>query len=101
LKAEGCGSKMADDGIGREDTAACRNPTHSMIDFGYRRTPEAPFPPDWHRAPCDVLLFRDRDEDTKLLRCPATGVEHAISNTGLADLVFLVIISPVTDDEKP
>jgi len=29
------------------------------------------------------------------------GVEHAISNTGLVDLVFLVITSPVTDDEKP
>jgi oxalate decarboxylase/phosphoglucose isomerase-like protein (cupin superfamily) len=28
-------------------------------------------------------------------------VEHAISNSGLADLVFLVITSPVTDDEKP
>jgi len=26
------------------------------------------------------------------------GVEHAISNTGLVDLVFLVITSPVTDD---
>jgi mannose-6-phosphate isomerase-like protein (cupin superfamily) len=29
------------------------------------------------------------------------GVEHAISNSGLTDLVFLVITSPVTDDEKP
>ena len=29
------------------------------------------------------------------------GVEHAISNSGLSDLVFLVITSPVTDDEKP
>jgi mannose-6-phosphate isomerase-like protein (cupin superfamily) len=28
------------------------------------------------------------------------GVEHAISNSGLVDLVFLVITSPVTDDEK-
>src|SRR3979411_439163 len=28
------------------------------------------------------------------------GVEHAISNTGLVDLVFLVITSPVTDDGK-
>ena len=28
-------------------------------------------------------------------------VEHAISNSGLTDLVFLVITSPVTDDEKP
>jgi mannose-6-phosphate isomerase-like protein (cupin superfamily) len=27
------------------------------------------------------------------------GVEHAISNTGLVDLVFLVITSPVTDGE--
>ena len=27
------------------------------------------------------------------------GVEHSISNTGLVDLVFLVITSPVTDDE--
>jgi hypothetical protein len=27
--------------------------------------------------------------------------EHAISNSGLVDLVFLVITSPVTDDEKP
>jgi len=26
------------------------------------------------------------------------GVEHAISNTGLVDLVFLVVTSPVTDD---
>jgi mannose-6-phosphate isomerase-like protein (cupin superfamily) len=25
------------------------------------------------------------------------GVEHAISNSGLVDLVFLVITSPVTD----
>jgi len=25
-------------------------------------------------------------------------VEHAISNSGLVDLVFLVITSPVTDD---
>jgi mannose-6-phosphate isomerase-like protein (cupin superfamily) len=29
------------------------------------------------------------------------GVEHAISNSGLVDLVFLVVTSPVTDDEKP
>ena len=29
------------------------------------------------------------------------GVEHAISNSGLIDLVSLVITSPVTDDEKP
>jgi quercetin dioxygenase-like cupin family protein len=28
------------------------------------------------------------------------GVLHAISNTGLTDLVFLVVTSPVTDDEK-
>ena len=28
------------------------------------------------------------------------GVEHAISNTGLVDLIFLVITSPVTDDEQ-
>jgi hypothetical protein len=28
-------------------------------------------------------------------------VEHAISNSGLVHLVFLVITSPVTDDEKP
>jgi mannose-6-phosphate isomerase-like protein (cupin superfamily) len=28
------------------------------------------------------------------------GVEHAISNSGLVDLVFLVITSPVTDDAK-
>jgi mannose-6-phosphate isomerase-like protein (cupin superfamily) len=26
------------------------------------------------------------------------GVDHAISNTGLTDLVFLVVTSPVTDD---
>ena len=26
------------------------------------------------------------------------GIEHAIANTGLVDLVFLVITSPVTDD---
>jgi mannose-6-phosphate isomerase-like protein (cupin superfamily) len=29
------------------------------------------------------------------------GVEHSIANTGLVDLVFLVVTSPVTDDEKP
>jgi mannose-6-phosphate isomerase-like protein (cupin superfamily) len=29
------------------------------------------------------------------------GVEHSIANTGLTDLVFLVVTSPVTDDEKP
>ncbi|OAF03697.1 cupin [Bradyrhizobium centrolobii] len=29
------------------------------------------------------------------------GVEHAISNSGLTDLVFLVVTSPVIDDEKP
>jgi mannose-6-phosphate isomerase-like protein (cupin superfamily) len=29
------------------------------------------------------------------------GVEHAISNSGLVDLVFLVVTSPVTDNEKP
>ena len=28
------------------------------------------------------------------------GVEHSINNTGLVDLVFLVITSPVTDDTK-
>ena len=28
------------------------------------------------------------------------GVEHAISNTGLVDLVFLVVTSPVTDDAQ-
>jgi mannose-6-phosphate isomerase-like protein (cupin superfamily) len=28
------------------------------------------------------------------------GVEHSISNTGLVDLVFLVVTSPVTDEEK-
>ena len=26
------------------------------------------------------------------------GVEHAIENTGLVDLVFLVVTSPVTDE---
>ena len=26
------------------------------------------------------------------------GIDHAISNTGLTDLVFLVVTSPVTDD---
>ena len=26
------------------------------------------------------------------------GIEHDIDNTGLVDLVFLVITSPVTDD---
>jgi mannose-6-phosphate isomerase-like protein (cupin superfamily) len=26
------------------------------------------------------------------------GVEHAIGNTGLVDLVFLVVTSPVTDE---
>ena len=29
------------------------------------------------------------------------GVEHDIQNTGLVDLVFLVITSPVTDDAPP
>lgn len=29
------------------------------------------------------------------------GIEHSISNTGLVDLVFLVVTSPVTDGEKP
>ena len=29
------------------------------------------------------------------------GVEHSIANTGLVDLVFLVVTSPVTDDERP
>ena len=29
-----------------------------------------------------------------------SGVEHAISNTGLVDLIFLVITSPVSDDEQ-
>jgi len=29
------------------------------------------------------------------------GVPHAISNTGLVDLVFLVVTSPVSDDAKP
>jgi mannose-6-phosphate isomerase-like protein (cupin superfamily) len=29
------------------------------------------------------------------------GVEHAIANSGLTDLVFLVVTSPVTDDDKP
>jgi mannose-6-phosphate isomerase-like protein (cupin superfamily) len=29
------------------------------------------------------------------------GVEHSIANTGLADLVFLVVTSPATDDETP
>jgi mannose-6-phosphate isomerase-like protein (cupin superfamily) len=29
------------------------------------------------------------------------GVKHAISNTGLVDLVFLVVTSPVTDGEEP
>ena len=28
------------------------------------------------------------------------GVPHAISNTGLVDLVFLVVTSPVSDDAK-
>jgi mannose-6-phosphate isomerase-like protein (cupin superfamily) len=28
------------------------------------------------------------------------GIEHDIANTGLVDLVFLVITSPVTDDTK-
>ena len=29
------------------------------------------------------------------------GVPHAISNTGVADLVFLVVTSPVSDDAEP
>jgi mannose-6-phosphate isomerase-like protein (cupin superfamily) len=28
------------------------------------------------------------------------GIEHSISNSGLNDLVFLVITTPVTDDVK-
>jgi len=28
------------------------------------------------------------------------GIDHAIENTGLVDLVFLVVTSPVTDDVK-
>jgi quercetin dioxygenase-like cupin family protein len=31
----------------------------------------------------------------------APGIEHSIANSGLADLVFLVITSPVTDDATP
>ena len=29
------------------------------------------------------------------------GVEHSINNTGLVDLVFIVVTSPVTDDGAP
>ena len=29
------------------------------------------------------------------------GVEHSIANSGLVDLVFLVVTSPVVDEEKP
>lgn len=29
------------------------------------------------------------------------AVEHVISNSGLVDLVFLVVTSPVTDGERP
>ena len=29
------------------------------------------------------------------------GVEHSLSNTGLVDLVFLVVTSPVADDAPP
>lgn len=28
------------------------------------------------------------------------GIDHSISNTGLVDLVFIVVTSPVTDDAK-
>jgi mannose-6-phosphate isomerase-like protein (cupin superfamily) len=28
------------------------------------------------------------------------GIDHSIANTGLVDLVFLVVTSPVTDDAK-
>jgi len=28
------------------------------------------------------------------------GIEHSIANTGLVDLVFLVVTSPVSDDTK-
>ena len=31
---------------------------------------------------------------------PPPGVEHSISNTGLVDLVFLVVTSPATDREQ-
>jgi mannose-6-phosphate isomerase-like protein (cupin superfamily) len=27
------------------------------------------------------------------------GVEHSINNTGVQDLIFIVVTSPVTDDE--
>ena len=29
------------------------------------------------------------------------GVMHSINNTGIVDLVFLVVTSPVSDDDKP
>ncbi len=29
------------------------------------------------------------------------GVKHSINNTGIVDLVFLVVTAPVTDDDKP
>ena len=29
------------------------------------------------------------------------GVEHSIANSGLVDLVFLVVTSPLTDEDKP
>jgi mannose-6-phosphate isomerase-like protein (cupin superfamily) len=29
------------------------------------------------------------------------GVEHAIENTGVSDLIFIVVTSPVSDDAKP
>lgn len=29
------------------------------------------------------------------------GIEHSIANTGLVDLVFLVVTSPVTDEATP
>jgi mannose-6-phosphate isomerase-like protein (cupin superfamily) len=28
------------------------------------------------------------------------GIEHSIANSGLIDLVFLVVTSPVTDSDK-
>lgn len=33
--------------------------------------------------------------------CLVPGIEHSIANSGLTDLVFLVITSPVTDDAAP
>lgn len=47
-----------------------------------------------------IMASKDHGRKHDFIFLPS-GVEHAIPNSGLVDLVFLVITSPVTDDEKP